>query len=265
METVKYIPPYKRHSQSRISSKSYLHQHPHQQPHPHPHLHPSFHIKSSQRYLTTKSKDATILNLDEYFSFQEKLKNKFNQKEYDEFKTFNDEVVKKLSKEVDDNTGEIIQCHLFKPELQSKENKDKIMEMYEQYKDTYSVDATKDTRTPTHTPPFKTTPPHKTIKTTTIEGHTYPLFKEDLYSKNALPYENFEIKYGITKKIEEQTDEEFLDTLGKRIDGLNVCKTDPNYNEEFKKYFTNEYEKEKTNFDKIIKKKKKRFFIKKTI
>ena len=97
----------------------------------------SYHIASSQGYLTRNLEDATILNLDEYLKKNDKY-NDFNQKEYDEFKNFNKEIGNKLKTEIDNNTGEIIECHIFKQESQSQENKDKIMEMYEQYKDTYN-------------------------------------------------------------------------------------------------------------------------------
>ena len=77
--------------------------------------------------------------------------------------------------------------------------------MYEEYKTTYSVkDATLS---------------HKNTK----ERKNYPFFKKDLNSKSTNIYKNFEADFDINTKIEEQTDAEFLDTLGIRINGLKKC------------------------------------------
>ena len=67
---------------------------------------------------------------------------------------------------------------------------------------------------------------------------------EDLNSKNSVIYEEFEKKFGITK-IEDQEDEEFLDTLGLRIKGLEICLENTKNKKEYKYYEDNILEKSK--------------------
>ena len=186
----------------------------------------SYNIISAHNYHSTNLDNASILNLDKYLKNNKIKKDTFNHTVYDAFKLFTNDVVTKLSDEIDSNTGDIIKYHIHKSEYKTK-----IEEIYEVYKTTYI-----DGFTPTKEKP-------------------YPFFMEDLYENRDLPYTIFEEKFGITKKIEDQTDEEFLDTLKNRIDGLDTCKLDPNYSEELKKYFSNEYEKETDSYEKIKTKK----------
>ena len=193
---------------------------------------PSYNIKSAHYHHSTKLDNASILNLDKY----KDTKDTINKPNYDAFKSFTNRVVEKLANEIDNNKGEIIQAHIFNQKYTTQ-----IDTMCKEYEKTYIITITK-------------TDTHKT----TTDGKLYPFFMEDLNSKNSVIYEEFEKNVGITTKIEDQTDEEFLDTLGKRIEGLNQCKLDHNYNEKSKKYFSNEYEKKKDRYDKINEKKKKR-------
>ena len=181
----------------------------------------SIHIVRSQDYLTQKIDNATILNLDEYLR-NNNLYTNFNQKEYDNFKSFQKSVFEKLATEVDKNIGEIIQYHVYNPKY-----KQEIKDMFDKYKAIYIDTIIK-------------TESHKQAN----EGKPYPFFIEDLNSKNTIIYEEFEKNIGITTKIEDQNDEEFFNTLGKRIEGVNKCKTDPNYSEEFKTYLIDEYNRE---------------------
>ena len=188
----------------------------------------SFHISSSNQYLRT-TKETTILNLDN----QKDLKPDFNKPYYENFKAFNEKVVKQLVTEVDGNYGDIIQAHIC--DTKNEENKLKLMEMFENYKKTY-IDT------------ITVTAEHKK----TNEGKPYPYFMEDLYSKNDIIFKNFEKNIGIDKKIEDQEDSEFLETLGKRIDGLKNCSKDIKYNEQDREYFLIEHNKEILNYNEII-------------
>ena len=176
-------------------------------------------IASSHDYHSDDVNHISILNLDKHTETNQNQN--LNKDYYLQFKKFVNNVVNTLIHQVGNNIGDIIQFHLFEEEPIAEEDKAKFMEMFNQYKKEYSVVE----KTEKHT-------------FTTNEGNIYPLFMEDLYRKNSLPYENFEKQYGITKKIEDQTDEEFLETLGKRVNGLEKCKTDPNYSPELKNYFS---------------------------
>ena len=61
----------------------------------------------------------------------------------------------------------------------------------------------------------------------------------DLNSKSKDIYNDFSKNYDINPTIEDQDDTQFLDTLNKRIEGLNSCKTSDN------DYYQKEYEKRK--------------------
>ena len=191
-----------------------------------------YHIKSAHVYHSNNLDKISILNLDKHKETNQNLNNAY----YSQFKNFVDLVVDKLSKEVHDNTGDIIQFHLFEEETLAEEDKAKFMEMFEHYKTTYSVIDKKTEKD----------------KFTTQEGKIYPLFMEDLDSKSSSIYENFEKEHGITIKIEDQTDEEFLKTLGKRVDGLETClKTslETSIIKKDKKYYEDEYIRESTIYD----------------
>ena len=181
----------------------------------------SVHIVRSQDYLTQKIDKATILNLDEYLK-SNNLYTNFNQKEYDNFKSFQKSVFEQLADEVDNNISEIIQYHVY-----NKEYETQLQEIFNEYKATY-IDEFKPTK-----------------------DKPYPFFMEDLYSKNDKLYKEFEEQNGITTKIEDQDDEQFLDTLGKRIGGLENCKKTADYRKPSEEYFREEYEKEKDSYEQI--------------
>ena len=196
----------------------------------------SYHITQSQKFLETNKSEATLLNLDNYFKSSEK--NNFNGEYYAKFKAFQKGVFSQLADEVDKNEGEIIQKHIY----DNKYKKD-IEEIFERYKTTY-IDS------------ISLTEPDIHMKTS--DEKQYPLFQEDLYNKSSLPYENFEENVGIRTKIENQSDEEFFNTLGKRVEGLNQCSIDDRYNKTeskpLKEYFENEKKREEINYEQIIKK-----------
>ena len=166
----------------------------------------SHHIHKGKEMIE-RSKDPTILNLDTYFTLLEKEKNSFNQDYYNKFKEFNNKVVKQVANEVDNNEGDIIQKHVY----DNKYKKD-IEEIFERYKTTY-IDS------------ISLTEPDIHMKTS--DEKPYPLFQEDLYNKSENTYKNFEEKLGIKTKIEDQTDEQFVETLKKRREGLQKCLNEP--------------------------------------
>jgi len=184
----------------------------------------SVHIVRSQDYLTQKLDNVTILNLDEYLR-SNNLYTNFNQKEYDNFKSFQKSVFEQLADEVDKNTGEIIKYH-----VHNEEYKTQLQEIFNEYKASY-IDGFKPTK-----------------------DKPYPFFMEDLNSKSDKPYKEFEEQNGITTKIEDQDDKQFLDTLGKRIEGLKQCTKTEGYRDISVDYFKNEYEREKDNYEQITKK-----------
>ena len=164
----------------------------------------SHHIHKGKDIIET-SKDATILNLDKHYdsnlTFKEKLKTRFNKDYYDKFKKFNEKVVEQVANEVDNNTGDIIQKHIYDDKYT-----DDIEKIYKTYKETY-IDS------------IELTDTHKRTK----EGNPYPNFTKDFLDKNTVIYETFEKNNGIHKNIEEQNDKEFIETLGERINGLEKC------------------------------------------
>ena len=196
----------------------------------------SHHIHKGKEIIET-SKDATILNLDKHYDSNFI----FNKKEYNQFKKFNEKVIDQVANEVDNNTGDIIQKHIYNDNDNDNDKyRDDIEKIFKKYKDTY-IDSIESNGTDSH------------MKT--IEGKLYPNFTKDLYNKNTIIYETFEKNNGIHKNIEDQNDKEFIQTLGVRINGLEKCLDEStvslkNNNKKYK-YYENEYSIESENYDSI--------------
>jgi hypothetical protein len=183
--------------------------------------------------------EPTILNLDtnNKISFKDKLK--INATKYKEFNTFFDSTVKKVSDELDNNQGPIIEFHL--PDTNNNdENNKALTEIVYKYKELYLNNLTNDGN-------HKLT--DKFTDKLTDKQESYPNYLEDLYKKNDKPYVDFEIKNGITKPIVEQNDDEFLETLKLRIKGLQKCIQNNKNQYEYIQYFNNEYNKENKTYD----------------
>ena len=182
--------------------------------------------------------EPTILNLDtnNKISFKDKLK--INATKYKEFNTFFDSTVKKVSYELDNNQGPIIEFHL--PDTNNNdENNKALTEIVDKYKELYLNNLTKVDK-------------HELTYKFTNKKEIYPNYLEDLYTKNDKPYVDFEIKNGITKPIVEQNNDEFLETLKLRIEGLDKCIKNNKTQGEYIKYFKNEYTKESSKKSKSI-------------
>ena len=131
----------------------------------------------------------------------------------DKYRQFLEFMIRELTKnnvEFSKNTGEILTAHYL--ETITKEDKDEIDKIKKEYEKLYFD---------------KYRPPHK----------KYPNWKTELLEKSrTVLYKNQEQKLGITN-ILKQSNDEFLETIKKRKDGLQKCaseETDNNkfYNEE---------------------------------
>lgn len=166
-----------------------------------PQKRPSRGIEHFFKETLTKSNEPTIYNLDEYFT--KNPNPNFNKEEYLRKKAFIIEITKKIGDELDSNEGNIIDvfsCDGNTPEDNNELNKIKI-----QYKQLY-------------------------LDGLPLEGHktnrrkqVYPNYYEDLYQKGYKPYELLEQSLGFQNRISNQSDEDFLETLDKRIAGLDTC------------------------------------------
>ena len=125
---------------SRTSSKKSIHNNKYK---------PSSGIKDFIKKLED-STEPTILNLDTYkLSFSDKLKlkpkNKNEDTIYNKFKLFFNTTVKKVSFELDNNKGPIIECHL--PDYNKNEEYIKAMtEIVDKYKELYLNNLTNDVK-----------------------------------------------------------------------------------------------------------------------
>ena len=93
---------------------------------------------------------------------------------------------------------------------------------------------------------------YKPLKTATTLKEQYPYFKEELLKKSrSILYEKNEKKYGI-KNILEQNDKEFLDTIKKRLAGLEKCSANEDILER-KEYYKTEHLNLKSKIDDLDK------------
>jgi hypothetical protein len=147
-----------------------------------------------------------IYNLDEYFKTNKN--SLFNREYYLRCKTFIDNIISKTGDELDSNTGNILDLHI-NPEYQSVPDNSEILSKMTEIKELYRK-LYLDGLQPVN---------HQIIR----EGQIYPDYYEDLYFKNYKPYEKLESELGIPDDITKQTDEQFLETLKKRVEGLQNC------------------------------------------
>jgi hypothetical protein len=207
---------------------------------------PSAGIKHYFYDTLSKTIEPNIFNLDSYFRTIPKTNienpNKLDTEYYLKCKLFIDEIIKKIADELD---SEILNETLYNPEkiLQvhaidgiPEEDLRELEGIKNLYYDFYVRDLVYEVQT-----------------NTGRQFKKYPLFLKDLYDKNAEPYKKFEEKMGL-KSIYQQTDEEFLETLQKRIDGLRTCQTNSEGQKEgSSKYFKREEEMEQKRLDELKK------------
>ena len=197
------------------------------------------------KQFTLKYKDiheATIFNLPEYRSGD----SNFNSKCYNTFYTFYKSVNDKLDTEIINNTGNII--NLFTVDGLTENEKIELESIKNEYYKMYIKPIDNGTyRYPIIEKPNK-------IK--------YPHFLKDLHNKSNIIYEKYEELLGLYKdkitgkpiRIEEQTNEQLLETLLLRINGLQDCqiyKTEFQENNE-KHYYYDEYMREYEIYQKVI-------------
>lgn len=184
--------------------------------------------------------EATIFNLPEY-----KTKDsKFNQEAYEAFIIFYNKINSQLDSEIKQNRGNVIDAFPI-----TEDYKDVLDGIKNEYYDMYlkPIDTNKMGRQPTLT------------DSGNIE-RKYPHFKADMFSKNNLIFQKYEEEMGFPKdekgipiRIEEQTDEQIFELLGKRIEGLRKCLTyrvnelEPNE----KTYYETEYDRESQLYAKL--------------
>jgi len=190
---------------------------------------PSFGIN---HYIETLKKldEATILNL----SNPKYVTKNFNEIKYDKFISHFYSVIRKVSSELDNLKGPIIEYYIL-PEYQlNDEYKTAMNEIVDKYKKLYLNDIKNDGK-------------HKLTENDT---DIFPNYLDDLYTQHNKPYIDFETKNGLDKPIVEQTDEEFYDTLRLRIQGLKECQDKLGGQfESAKQYFIEEYERENKIYD----------------
>lgn len=150
--------------------------------------------------------------------------------EYKEFLEFMNSEFFKNNSSYEQNSGDILTFHCYNPDPLHQAELQKITEIY---KENFISPLENSTRS----------------HFTNTKGQKYPNFIEDLLLKTRkIVYEKAEKEIGIGN-IQEQTDSEFVNTITKRVEGLNKCsandKSDPDrveyYKEEYdveSKYFT---------------------------
>ena len=199
---------------SRISRKKTIHNNKYK---------PSGGIKDFIKKLVN-SIEPTILNLYDSTKISLKEKAKIDANNYKEFNNFFDLTVEKVSKELDNNEGPIIQYHL-SDNNKNEEHIKAMTEIVDKYKELYMNVLINDSK-------------HQLTSDT---KEIYPNYLEDLYKKNDKPYSDFENKNSLKKPIVKQSDEEFLETLKLRFEGLEKCIHNTEKQEEYKKEYKKEY------------------------
>lgn len=198
---------------------------------------PSFGIKHFFKNRLSKPAEAgkklepNIYNLDSYFSTTPNPSNpSFNKSYYLKCKDFIDNVSIHIGSELDENTGNIIDLHI-NPEYQTTPEYPEIVKNMQEIKELYEKLYLNGLRPENHQ--------------LTQESKIYPDYYKDLYQKGNKPYELLEQSLGLKHQISEQSDEEFLKTLEKRVAGLVDCQKNPNgQNPGAEVYFEKEYMRE---------------------
>ena len=197
---------------------------------------PSIGIKDYIEKLENSS-EPTILNIINYTkNISLKQNANIDDVKYTNFKTFFNSTVEKVSNELDNNKGPIIEAHL-PPYNKINEYTDIMNEIVNKYKVLYLDNLNDD---------------GKHNFTNENKQEIYPNYLEDLYNQSDKPYVDFEIKHGLKKPIVEQNDKEFFQTLNLRVQGLEECKNKlAGQYESAKHYFNEEYKREKENYENL--------------
>ena len=189
---------------------------------------PSIGIKSwlhKKRRQNTNEENNNIFN----FAIPLELKGqtKYSYLEHRKFNYFTDNIINAVSRELDEDVGDIITGHLYSnsEDREFSEDSQYLENLKALYSEYYLIDLP------------ETNPKNK-------EGKIYPRFSEDLFARNNIPYTKFERKHNVDIPLEKQTNTEFYQTLKTRVQGLRKCMNDPNETPERKEYYQKEYEKE---------------------
>ena len=179
--------------------------------------------------------EATIINLSKF-----KAKDRtFDKTKYEEFLAFYNKINAQLDGEIKQKRGNIIDAFPV-----SAEYNDVLEEVKKNYYDMYlkPIDDEQIYRSPTITDPTNSKIKRK-----------YPHFKEDMFNKNNLVYQKYEKQMGfpldsngVPIRIEDQTDEQIFELLGKRVEGLKKCLSYKveDLEETEKTYYETEFERE---------------------
>lgn len=178
------------------------------------------------------------------FDVSEKRKTIYNldstTPKYEAFLNFMLTEFKKINRDFKNNTGDVLSFHCF-----DEQYRDELAQITQTYRKNFIDELDIDKA--------KSTTQHYTTK----EGQIYPNFLEDLlYKTRYMQYEKVEKKLGI-KNIQEQSDKEFIETIKKRIEGLEKCSKSDETNLDRKEYYETEYQREKTKLEELLKLQKK--------
>lgn len=167
----------------------------------------------------SKPAEPNIYNLDAYFSRNTKINPNanpnplFNSAYYLRCKSFIDSVRTTIGRELDSNTGHIIDLYT-NPDYQAKPEYSEMLKNMQEIKELYKKLYLDGLQSRDHQ--------------LTRDGVIYPNYYEDLYQKGNKPYELLEQSLGLKHQISEQSNVEFLETLEKRVVGLKQCQENPN-------------------------------------
>jgi hypothetical protein len=141
-----------------------------------------------------------------------------------------------INKDFENNTGDVLSFHCFDKKYSGE--LEKIMQIYKENFIDKLLDKENNNKLRKHY--------------TTNEGQIYPYFFEDLlWITRYILYEKVEKELGI-KNIQEQSDKEFIETIKKRIKGLENCSKSSDKEPERKEYYETEYQREKTKLEELL-------------
>ena len=156
----------------------------------------------------------------------------------DKYRQFLEFMIRELTKNNDEflkNTGEILTAHYV--EGITKEDKNEIDKIKERYRDLYLLSLKKKTNQSTQNQKIDVV-----FRLKNKKNQEYPLWLIDLKDKSkSVLYKEIETKLGI-KTILQQNNDEFLNTIKKRMDSL-LDSHKKESNEERKEFYRLEYEK----------------------
>jgi len=196
--------------------------------------------KFTEKY--TDKYEATIFNLSEYKT------DKFNSANYEHFLEFYNQTNNQLDNEIKNGEGNIID--LFKIDGLDENEKLELDNIKEEYYNMYIK--------PLDDKKYR----YPSIKKFQNKNLKYPHFLKDLHGKSNIIYQKYEELLGLPKdkitekpiRIEEQNDEELMETLKLRIDGLLDCqKYKPESQEDNEKqYYNDQYEREYKKYQEVL-------------